>query len=218
MPLLFQSRFDTAATKWEPTDPKAWRVVHQHGDSFYSLFRASKYRPPVRSPRSISLIRDIVVSDFVLELRARSTKKYYPHRDLCLFFGYQDPSHFYYVHVAERADPHANSIFLVDGKSRVSIAKKRTEGTKWGTQWHRILLVRNVKNGRVAVYFDDLDKPIMTAVTTRFTWGQVGVGSFDDTGDFDDIALRGVRAGPKVDNRPWRRRGRMTRQATPATR
>ena len=27
-----------------------------------------------------------------------------------------------------------------------------------------------------------------------FAWGQVGVGSFDDTSDWDDVALRGVKA------------------------
>ncbi|NOY79632.1 MAG: hypothetical protein GXP31_01375 [Kiritimatiellaeota bacterium] len=194
MTLLFEDRFDSPAIRWEPTDPAAWKVVQQNGKSFYSLFRPGKYTPPVRSPRNIALIRDLVVSDFVLDLRARSTKRYYPHRDLCLFFGYQDPLHFYYVHLAERADLHANSIFLVDGKPRVSIAQERTEGTKWGEGWHHVRLVRHVKDGRIRVYFDDMAKPIMTAGTTRFTWGRVGIGSFDDTGDFDDITLRGVRA------------------------
>ena len=31
----------------------------------------------------------------------------------------------------------------------------------------------------------------MTAVNDRFDWGEVGVGSFDDTGQFDDIKLWG---------------------------
>ncbi len=198
--LLFEDHFDTPAVQWEPTDPRAWKVVQRAGESFYALFRASRYEPPVRSPRNIALIRDLVVSDFVLELRARSTKAYYPHRDLCLFFGYQNPSHFYYVHLAERADPHANSIFLVDGRPRVSIAETRTKGTGWGDRWHHIRIERNVKNGRIQVYFDDMTKPIMTAATTRFTWGRVGIGSFDDTGDFDDITLRGVRVTPEKRN------------------
>jgi hypothetical protein len=31
----------------------------------------------------------------------------------------------------------------------------------------------------------------MTARDTTFTWGQVGLGTFDDHGNFDDVLLRG---------------------------
>ncbi len=34
----------------------------------------------------------------------------------------------------------------------------------------------------------------MTAVDKNFTWGQIGIGSFDDTGRFDNLVLRGKRA------------------------
>jgi hypothetical protein len=37
-----------------------------------------------------------------------------------------------------------------------------------------------------------MDTPVMTAVDNRFKWGKVGVGSFDDTGQFDDIKLWGI--------------------------
>jgi len=137
------------------------------------------------------LVDQDVSGSFVLELKMRSTTKDYPHRDMCLFFGHQDPSHFYYVHIANQADPHANSIFIVDGKDRVSIAKTRTEGTKWDDYWHRVRLVRDTGTGTVEVFFDDMGKPIMTAVDHTFTWGKVGVGSFDDTGLYDDIRLWG---------------------------
>jgi hypothetical protein len=32
----------------------------------------------------------------------------------------------------------------------------------------------------------------MTAVDKDFTWGRVGLGSFDDEGDFDNFKLSGV--------------------------
>ena len=35
-------------------------------------------------------------------------------------------------------------------------------------------------------------KPVKSAVDKTFTWGQVGIGSFDDRGYFDDIVLRGA--------------------------
>jgi hypothetical protein len=67
------------------------------------------------------------LTDFVMDVDLRSTGRDYGHRDLCLFFGYQDPSHFYYVHLGKQADAAANSIFRVDGRPRVSIAEKRTQ-------------------------------------------------------------------------------------------
>ena len=121
----------------------------------------------------------------------RSTQEVYGHQDLCLFFGYQDPSHFYYVHLGREADAHANSIFLVNGEPRVSIAQKRTDGTAWTKDWHHVRIKRDTSKGTNEVYFDDMKKPVMTTTDKHFLHGRVGIGSFDDTGDFDNFRLRG---------------------------
>jgi len=192
MPLLFQSSFEDGSLEgWEATDPAAWRIEEDSRGKVLSLFRQSKYEPKVRSPLNINLIRDVSVGSFTLELKMLSTTKDYGHRDLCLFFGHQGPSRFYYVHIANVSDPHANSIFIVDDKPRVSIAKTRTEGTKWDDNWHTVKLVRDVDKGTIAVFYDGNPEPIMTAVDHRFKWGRIGVGSFDDTGRYDDIRLWG---------------------------
>ena len=40
--------------------------------------------------------------------------------------------------------------------------------------------------------------PVMTASDKTFVWGQVGIGSFDDTGNFDNLYLFGNKvARPK---------------------
>jgi len=192
MPLVFESDFeDGKIDSWRATDPAAWRVENEHGGKVLALYKQSDYKTEVRSPFNISLIRDVVVGSFVLELEMHSTTKDYGHRDMCLFFGHQDPSHFYYVHIANQSDAHANSIFIVDAEPRVSIAKTRTEGTKWDDNWHTVRLVRDAEEGTIEVFFDDAPEPIMTAVDHRFEWGGVGVGSFDDTGQFDDVKLWG---------------------------
>lgn len=191
-PLVFKADFeDGKIDAWEATDSAAWRIEEKEGDKVLALFKQSKYSPKVRSPININLIKDVVVGSFVLELKMLSTTKDYGHRDMCLFFGHQDPSHFYYVHIANQSDAHANSIFIVDDKPRVSIAKNRTEGTKWDDKWHTVRLERDVEKGTIEVFFDDKPEPIMTAVDKSFTWGRIGVGSFDDTGCYNDIRLRG---------------------------
>jgi hypothetical protein len=125
-------------------------------------------------------------------VNVQSTHEDYGHRDVCLFFGYQNPGQFYYVHLGKRADPHANQIFIVNESDRTKISLTTTEGTDWDDEWHHVRITRSVESGEIAVYFDDMENPVMTAKDTTFKWGQVGLGSFDDTGDWDDFTVHGI--------------------------
>lgn len=195
MPLVFEETFVKGnADRWQPSDASAWKVVKEGDNYIYSLFKDCDYSPPVRSPVNFSLIKDVTVSDFVFEAKVKSTEPEYGHRDICLFFGYQDPSHFYYVHFGSKADANANSIFIVNGEPRISIAETRTEGTKWDDHDHVVRVVRHTKSGKIEVFFDDLKKPVMTATNRTFTRGRLGVGSFDDTGNFDNVRIWGTVA------------------------
>lgn len=191
--LLFEDDFAKGSAKWKPTDAKAWKVIDTKDGKALCQFAQSKYKPKYRSPLNYTLIKDIVVGDFVFEAKAQSTVKDYGHRDLCIFFGWQSPERFYYAHLAKKADDRANQVFIVNDKERVKISKTSTDGTNWTDGWHTIRVVRKVKDGSIAVYFDDMKKPVMTAVDTTFTWGQVGVGSFDDTGNWRAVKLSGVK-------------------------
>ncbi len=194
-PVLATYDFEPGSLEgWTFTDPKAWRIAERDGGNHaLEQFQASQYEPAVRSPLNIALVPKLDLSDFEINLRVKSTGRDYGHRDLCFFFGHQDPSHFYYVHLGKQADPHANSIFLVNGEPRVSIAEKRTDGTPWTDEWHDVRLVRRVSDGLIEVYFDDMKTPAMITHDTTFTHGRIGFGSFDDTGLFDDIEIRGER-------------------------
>jgi len=134
-------------------------------------------------------VKDLVVGDFILDVKLQSTIKDYEHRDMCLFFGFQDPAHFYYVHFGKKADDHANQIFIVNNAPRKKISTTSTTGTPWTDDWHHARVVRNTGSGTIEVYFDDMEKPAMTATDKAFSWGQVGIGTFDDTGNFDDVTV-----------------------------
>jgi len=189
LPLLLSEDFETGAERWTQTDPAAWKITVDEGNKVYTLHQQSAYEPPVRSPKNIARIKDVVVGDFVLEARMKQTGREYGHRDMCIFFGYQDPSHFYYVHLATKADEHANSIFLVNNAPRVSIATERTDGTDWGTGYHTIRIERDTKEGTIAVYYDDMTKRVMKTTDKTFLEGGIGFGSFDDTGNIDDVRI-----------------------------
>lgn len=195
LPLVFEDDFEKGASRWQPTDPAGWKVIDTRQGKVFSQFKKnSSYKPPHRSPYHIALIKDVTVSDCVLEAKCRSTVKDYPHRDMCLFFGYQDPAHFYYAHLGKKTDDHANQIFIVNGADRKKISTKTTPGTPWTDGWHRIKVIRTVADGKIEVYFDDMKNPVMTATDTTFKWGRVGIGSFDDTGNWDDVKMWGKKA------------------------
>ena len=192
LPLIFSEDFESGdLSKWAATDPDAWRIAEQDENHVLNQHAQSKVETPVRSPFNRAVRRGMIVGDFQLDVDLQSTIRDYGHRDLCLFFGYQDPSHFYYVHLGKETDDHANQIFIVNEAPRTKISTKTTDGTPWDDEWHHVRITRNVETGDIAVYFDDMDEPAMTATDKMFTWGEVGVGSFDDTGNFDNIVLHG---------------------------
>ncbi len=187
--LAYADDFERGLDHWEMTDPKAWAIVEEEGKPALALKQNSKHRPPVRSPYSIARPKGVEVQDFVLEVRMKSTTREYGHRDLCVFFGYQDPAHFYYVHLASAADPHAHSVFLVNGADRVSIAKERTGGVRWTDDYHTVRIARDTDTGRIEVFFDDMEKPVITAEDKTLIKGGIGLGSFDDTGIFANLRV-----------------------------
>ncbi len=175
---------------WVFADPEAWKVETKDNESFLSSFQDSNYKPEVRSPENISWLKDLEVGSFVLDATVRSTQAEYGHRDVCFLFNRVDASHFYYVHIATKADARANSVFLVNGEPRVSICDDRTDGTKWTEDWHHVRIIRNVDSGEIRVFFDDMDEAIMKTSDKTFLKGSIGFGAFDDTADLDKLTIR----------------------------
>lgn len=179
--------FEKGLDGLEFTDAKAWKISGEPGKQVLSLAASSAYEPKVRSPKSIALVKELTAGDFILDVKIQQTGREYGHRDACVFFGYTSPSEFYYVHLATTADDHANSIFLVNNAPRVSIAKERTKGTDWSTGFHHVRVKR--EGERIEIFFDDMEKPVMMTEDKTFLQGGLGLGSFDDTADYDDLAI-----------------------------
>lgn len=183
------------------SDPSAFAVGVEDGDVVLTAKGGAKYQPPHRSPLNIALLDTPAFGDFVLDLEMQQTGREYGHRDLCLFFGHQDPSRYYYVHIATKADPNAHNVFLVDGAPRRSFAVDTTAGIDWGRpdSWHRVRLIR--KGAQIRVYFDDLGTPIMEAEDATHGVGRIGFGSFDDEGRFRRIRIQGdPRPAPEAES------------------
>ena len=191
MPLVFSDDFEKGRDKWETTDDGSWYLHEEEGKKSFGLNkRISDYQPKVRSPHNIALIKNIQVSDFVLTFKVRSTKDTGNHRDCCAFFCHQDPEHFYYVHLGARPDPASGQIMIVNAEPRRPLTDNKKE-VAWDDKWHTVKVVRDNSLGTIEVYFDDMKKPHLTATDKTFGKGRIGIGSFDDMNDFDDVRLFG---------------------------
>lgn len=191
-PVVYRQDFRSpdALKDFVMTDPAAWKLTS--GDQpGLDLVAQSRYTPAVRSPVNLALIATQRFGDFVLDCDLMQTGREYGHRDMCLFFGFQNPTNFYYVHIATAADNNAHNVFIVQDKPRTNIATATTKGVNWGLNvWHHVRLERRLADGAIRVWFDDMTTPIMTAANPAFGGGYIGFGSFDDTGRVANIVIR----------------------------
>jgi len=184
----------TSAEAWMSRNPDHWKITECEGSLVYELISPGE-QGSVRAPTSWSLLQGFDVTSFQLTGRVKcKTAPSNVYRDMCVFFHFQDPTHFYYVHFSAKSDPLHNIIGLVNGKDREKIniepegesVYRLTDDT-----WHTFKVTYDASSGEIKAYMDDMENPILTAKDQTLSHGLVGVGSFDDTGYFDDICLRG---------------------------
>ncbi len=197
LPLLAGYDFeDGQAEGWKPNIPENWRVVKMDGSMVYELVSPGIHGE-IRAPTSYSTLSEHDVTSFEINGRLKcKTESSNPHRDMCVIFHFQDPTHFYYVHFSASSDGLHNIIGLVNGADRVKINSESPGESVFrltDMEWHRFKVSYDAETGEVKAFLDDMETPILTAVDRTLAHGFVGVGSFDDTGYFDDITLKGKK-------------------------
>ncbi len=196
--VLAVSDFETGrADGWRPDDPARWRVWGGKGAMVYEL-TAPGEPGRLRAPTSWSVWEghDMGSFDFSGRLRCDADPAN-DKRDMCVFFHFQDPEHYYYVHFSASSDAVHNIIGLVNGEDRVKINAEPagiSPAQLTDRAWHRFKVTCDAASGEIRAYLDDMTRPVLTAFDKRIAHGLVGVGSFDDTGAFDDLKLRGLKS------------------------
>ena len=177
---------------WQFPFPEDW-VVKEEGRLHYLHMLRNRDPLVPRRPQQFALLKGITVGSFTLETRVRREG-----RSMLIVFNYVDTLHFYYTHLS--ADPGAkvavhNGIFMVDGAPRRRIAGLEAAPMLPDTNWHKVRVQRDVSSGSIEVFVDDQPQPRFSVVDNTFKCGQVGFGSFDETGDFADVKLSSNDAG-----------------------
>lgn len=181
--LVFEQSFADAASMDSLLFANGNDWAHVATDGGYAEWTAFSYAPPNYGPHSVAIVKDLLVSSFVLEVEIMQTSMTGGHRDACIFWNMSDASHFYYAHIGQAHDGASHNIHIVNDADRTPITDTFTDGFDWGTdEWRRIRVVRDAMTGTMEVYGGDEATPMLTANDTTLTDGYVGVGAFDDTG------------------------------------
>jgi len=195
LPLLIADDFkDGKAGAWLPNIPDHWRVAREEGAFVYQL-TAPGEQGKMRAPTSWSLLKEFEVTGFVFSGWIKcQTDPAVNQRDICIFFHFQDPTHFYYVHFSASSDENHNVIAIVNGAERTKINSEPPGKSVYrltDLNYHYFKVTCDAVTGDIKAYLDETTTPILTAVDKTLGHGLVGVGSFDDTGSFSNIKLWG---------------------------
>jgi hypothetical protein len=184
--------FDKSGVEgWHLPLPAKWEIADDGGNKFLRMLEPGPIGNP-RRPQQFALWQAGCVGNFELNVKVRRRQK-----SVLLAFGFQDRLHFYYAHLSVDPGDHAvhNGFFKVDGGERVRIAGTGSAPALPTADWHNVRLVRDVASGAMDVFIDGQKEPRFHFIDKSFNFGWVGVGSFDETGDFDDFRLRGTPSG-----------------------
>jgi hypothetical protein len=141
-----------------------------------------------------SILNNVEAADFELTatIRSSSTSSW---RDLAIIFGYQNENNYYTAIFNNGCDSDADGIFkIVSGtKQKIGTGCSCT-GTGCGTlsdqEYHIIKIAKN--GSSIQAYVDDMQSPKFSATDSAYGNGSFGVGSINDTGFFDNIAISGA--------------------------
>jgi hypothetical protein len=185
--LSFRDDFESEnLSAWQAPHPEDWVILSDGNNHYLHLIRPRNPGVP-RRPLQFVRLQGIRVGSFDFRVRLRREG-----RSMIIVFDYVDTLHFYYAHLsADRGGDQSvhNGIFIVDGRARQRIAGQDAPPALPDRNWHTVRVLRDVATGSIQVFVDEQDRPLFSAVDHTFGCGQIGLGSFDETGDFDDVRL-----------------------------
>ncbi len=173
-------------SKWKLDGTGSWKI--SNGELI--LYKAGTPSGPIRRPSALAILKTNPLKNVSIEADVKSTADTSViRRDIDFIFGYNSPEEFYYVHLAGITDDVHNGIFIVNKADRKRIDSGKSKPQITDRKWHHIKVIRNAENGSMKVFVDYSKEPVFEARDLTLIEGQIGVGSFDDTGKFKNILV-----------------------------
>ena len=184
-------RIDTFGYHWTVPAASEWRVETQGVESVLHLIAPRGPLPGPRRPIQFALAETPEFRSVTVDLDARPLG-----HSLIVVFAYRDPAHFDYAHLS--IDPGTkehvhNGVFHVYGGERVRISSEAgPPAFAAANRWYHVRLMHDGESGAVHVIVDGQTIPALHAIDLSLDGGRVGIGSFDETGDFKNVKIQGV--------------------------
>ncbi len=177
--------------RWTVYDAADWKIGTEDGVSVLHLQTGREPLPGPRRPFQFALADTPDYSQVTVEADIRPLG-----RSCIIIFAYCDAAHFDYAHLStDTADkqPHHNGIFHVYGGERVRISSEAGSAAfPASSHWYHVKLTYDGKTGTVDVSVNSNPVPALHAVDLSLNGGKVGIGSFDETGDFRNVKISGI--------------------------
>lgn len=120
-------------------------------------------------------------------------------RSLIIVYAWQDDAHYDYAHIsvdtAASQNVH-NGMFHIFGGERVRMSPLDGPGSLPTQDWTPVKLIFDGETGRCYVEVNGKRNPSLEAVDLSLRWGRIGLGSFDETGDFRNFRITGQTREP----------------------
>lgn len=172
--------------RWQLPYAEDWAIL-AGGPGRYLHMKRNREPGVPRRPLQFALIKGVKVGSFDFHARLRREG-----RSMIVVFNYVDTLHFYYTHLSVdrgTVQPVHNGIFIVNGEPRKRIAGTEAPPALPDQDWHTVRVLRDAAKGTIRVLMDGKTEPLFSVQDSTFKCGQVGIGSFDETGDFADVSL-----------------------------
>jgi hypothetical protein len=177
---------------WTVPDAADWKIEQGSGGAAVLHLLTGK-EPPSTGPRRPFQFAIAAAGPFrrvTVEADVRPLA-----RSLILVYAYQDSAHFNYAHLSvdtASKESHHNGVFHVYGGERVRISDVAGPAAfSASKQWYHVVMQWDGASGLVEVNVNGVPVPALRAVDLSLKSGKVGLGSFDETGEFRNVRIQG---------------------------
>jgi hypothetical protein len=173
---------------WDVPVKSDWTIGEDAGAPMLHMVQPRGPLPGPRRPIQFALLQMKPASKVKVDLDVRPLK-----RSCIIVFAYGDAAHFDYAHLSTDTgtkQPVHNGIFHVYGGERVRISSPQGPAAFTSSnRWYHVALSFDGSSGEVNVTVDGKPIPALRAVDLSLSGGRVGIGSFDETGDYKNVKV-----------------------------
>lgn len=177
--------------RWDVQSAGDWEIAKIDGIDTLRLRKSGEPTIP-RRPTKFAIADTEPFSKVTIEVEMRRQGG----KSLIIVYGWQDPNHWNYAHISadEGKQIHVhNGMFHVFGGERVRISSLEGPNSLPTEDWAKVKLVFDGETGRCYAEVNGKRNPSLEAVDLSLRWGKIGLGSFNETGDFRNLKITGTR-------------------------